>query len=524
MARAESRRQLPASSGKSEPGFFERLFGALFGLGDPEREKRKHLRQIGKALSKDRFKFYHPRAKEVQPNLARFLYEIYRTISAVRRLVQPSDASGSLKMVVIESRFTEQQLDLRASLDEKSIRERARQMDVKDLAEAVKDSLLSFVATFDALRVKEVNQLYNQVQAFVGFCHFDYYFTLKKFDSAITEDSFTYKPRFDNISANYITDDLRDFLDAAISLPPDTDWALVFDILSAYRGIEIIDRDQWRKVEKTLREILKTGVMELIVRHVAEQPEWVAKGTAYNARIVEPYLNDIKVNVENTLSKIAYERRNNRIEQLVKQVFGTTSVSRTKNYTARANEMFSRVDTGGFRYTEAVNYLKAYLLDAFKKDVREIVQDLLIVRGRWTTNIQAQQLSDAYHGVMQTSDQIIKFDDSLSENGEVGQKLRRAMGRVVDRDPTTQRPLKALVDQINGEAARMVNETAQNLITIGKNLKMLIDDFEKRENQIIINWRELDVETDHQLKNRMATLYKQLYYLVQLLQVYSGKS
>ncbi|MFO8042324.1 MAG: DUF5312 family protein [Alkalispirochaeta sp.] len=510
---------------EQDSGFIERILATLFGIGDPEREKRRILKNIGKELSKDRYKFYKARGSVIEPNFPRFLYEIYKSVASVRKLIQPSDASGTLKMLVIEFNLDERQLALREQLDEKAIRERTRGgAEIKTVAEEVKNAMLDFVGTFDAEKVKQINTQYNNLRTFVQFCHFDFYFTLKKFDSAISEDSFTYKPHFDSIEAEYIVDDIRDFLEVAQALPREADWDRVFDLLKAYRSVEVVDRDQWKKISKTLFQVLDSGVLEKIVQHASEDPNWYPKASGGGARIVEPYLNEIKGTVEQTLQKIQQERRNNRIEQLVKQVFGTTVVARTKNYTAKANVSFQRSDSGGFLYTDALNYLKAYLLDYFKKDVREIVQDLLIVRGKWTTQIQAQQMSDAYHGVLSVSEQILKLDDSLGDEGELGQKLRRAVGRVVDRDPGSRKPLNDLLNSVNKDVLRLVNEAAQNLIIIGKNLKSLIEDFDRKEHQIIINWKELDSEIEDSLKDRMSAMYRQLFYLVQLLQVYAGKS
>jgi hypothetical protein len=177
-------------------------------------------------------------------------------------------------------------------------------------------------------------------------------------------------------------------------------------------------------------------------------------------------------------------------------VFGTTVIARTKNYTSKANTSFQRTNADGFLYTDALNYLKAYLLDYFKRDIREIVQDLLIVRGKWTTQIQSQQVSDAYHGVLAVSEQIIKLDDGLGDEGELGQRVRRAMGRVVDRDPSSQKALIEVLNEINTTVLRLVNEAAQNLIIIGKNLKMLLEDIDRKEPQIIINWKQLDSEIE----------------------------
>ncbi|POQ99102.1 hypothetical protein AU468_10830 [Alkalispirochaeta sphaeroplastigenens] len=505
-------------------GVLERILGIFLGFGDPERDRKRALKAIGKSLSKDRFKFYKPRGSQVEAPLARMLYDTYRAVYAVRKLVQPSDTSGALKLLVIESRMTDQQYELKEQMEERALRERAKTREVKDLAEEVRDTLINFVGAFDANRVKEINTTYNELRAFVQFCNFDYYFTLRKFDSAISEDSFTYKPKFDSIDAEYVVDDLRDFQEFLYGLPLETDWQRIFDLLSSYRGVEVVDRDAWQKVVKALRQVSESRILERIVQHAAEDPEWIAKPAVYNARIVEPYLNELKTNVEGILQKLVKERRNNRIEKLVHQVFGTTVVARTKNYTAKANVVFQKSDVEGFLHTDSLNYLKAYLLDYFKKDMREIVQDLLIVRGKWVTSVQAQQVSDAYHGVLAVSEQIIKLDDSLADEGELGQRLRRAAGRVVERDPGTQKQLKELVKTINQEAERLVAEAAQNLIVIGKNLKALVEDVERKEPAMIINWKELDAAIEEDLREQMSALYRQLYYLVQLLQVYTAKS
>ena len=121
------------------------------------------------------------------------------------------------------------------------------------------------------------------------------------------------------------------------------------------------------------------------------------------------------------------------------------------------------------------------------------------------------------------SDQILKLDDSLSDEGENGQKIRRAMGRIVDRDPSSQKFLTEILNQVNKQVLHMVNEAAQNLIIIGKNLKSLMEDIDRKEHQMIINWKDLDAEIEDSLKERMAAMYRQIYYLVQLLQVYAGK-
>lgn len=524
MSGPKKDRDAASSDGDGALGFFERIFSLILGAGDPERDKKRILKAIGKDLARDKFKLYKPKSGEIEPNFARMLYEVYKNVAAVRQVIQPTDTGGALKSIVIELHMTEQQGAIRDRLDPKHIREQARSVDVKQLSEAVRDDLLSFVGSFDADRVRAINQSFSNVNLFLGLCHFDYYFTLKKFDSAISEGSFTYKPNWESISAEYVIDDIRDFLEVVLAIPDDFDWDDAFAMIATYKGVELVDRGKWKRVWKTVSEIVGSGVLEKIVQHASGDPGWVARRESLHARIVEPYINEIKGTVESTLQQLVAERRNSKIEQLVKQVFGTGSVHRAKNYTDKANAIFSKTQTGGYLYTDAFNYLKAYLIDVFKKEMREIVQDLLIVRGKWTTNIQSQQLSDSYHALMHCSAELIRIDDGLSDENELGQKVRRAVGRVVERDPSTQRLVMQTLKEINDEVLKLINEAGQNLVSIGKTLKLLITDLETDRKEVILNWKELDAAIEDSLKDRMAKLYRQVYYLVQLLQIYTSRS
>ena len=494
----------------------------IFGGGDSGRDTRRILRRLGKELAKDRYKLYRPRGGEVQEAFPRLLFAIHKSTHLVAKLIRPGEVT-SLGLLVISNNLNDYQRGLRDSLDEGAIRERFRGVaDVSGVVEEIKDALISYVGSFDAEMVSHINRQFSDIVSFTSFCHFDYYFTLKKFDSALEEEAFSAKPNFSPIESEYVVDDIKDFIDLAQALPLGADWEALFEVLSQYRSIEMVDRVGWQKVFKTLATILQTEVLSRIVQHASRDPQWKPTPEHHPARIVESYLTEVRSSVEAVLRKIQQERRNNKIDQLVTKIYGTAVVARAKNYTKKGNAIFQRIGIDGYQHVEAFNYLKAYLLDSYKKDVREIVQDLLIVRGKWTTLVQSQQTSEAYHGVLSVSEQIIAIDDDLADEGEWSQRLRRAMGRVVNRDVSTHKGVVTILDELNTAVSRLITGAAQHLIVIGKVLKLLIEDVDRKEYQVITNWKELDAEIEDSLKQRMTDIYRQLYYFIQLLQIYVG--
>ena len=508
---------------EAQQSVFERLIGMLLGGEDEERRKKRQLKSIAKELKKSRYKFYKPRGEEVQPALAKFFHDIYRTVGPAQTLLANAENSTALRGIVIDSFLSESQREKRAEFEAENIREQAKVKDTAKLREELKDSMVSFFGSFDTKTVKEINQTYNSIRKLINFVRFDFYFLLRKFDSSFPEGDFTYKPHFDSLQAEYVSDDLKDFLEIALPLDKQANWDQVFDALRSYKGVETIARAEWKKVLGQVEDVLKSNVLTMIVQHADGDPYFQPSSRKLNERIVEPYLEGLKTTAEGTVQKLLQERRTEKADQLKEKVFGTTAVSRAKFYTETANLVFTKRNLGGYTYTEPFNYLKAFLLDYVKKDAREVIRDIIIVRGQWSDNVSSQRLSEAFHEVFNLSDRIVKFDDSLAEEGERGQKIKRAMGRIKDRDSSTTKLLKQTLDEVNKEARAMIMSAAQNLISMAKDLKMLIDDYDDSNSEVILNWKELDTYLEDPLKDRMITIYRTSYYFVQLLQMYVKK-
>ena len=504
-------------------GFLSRIISLFTGSGDPEREKRRQLKQIAKDLNRQRYKFYKPRTGEALPAMARFFFEIYRVVGPAQTLLEGAGESNALKTILIESYHSQEQNRLREQFSEEYIREQAGKIDSKQLTAQVKDAMVGYFSGFDSAKVKAINDTYNVIQTLVNFVRFDYYFVLRKFDSSIQEGNFGHTPRFESINAEYVSDDIKDFMEVVLPLEREADWESAFDVLREYKGVEVMDRAAFRKLLGTLASVIRSGVLTEVVQHVDKDPSYQSDVQISRKHVVESYLNQLKTQVEGIIQKLARERRNRKVEQLVQAVFGTTAIQRTKYYTDAANMQFNKKMIAGFLHTEPLNYLKAFLVDYFKGEVRALISDLFIVRGQWADSILSQQLSDAYYAVMNTAQEIVQFDDSLGEEGELGMKLKKASGKVVERDPASAKALRQLLNEVNEQALHMIQDTANNLITMGKVMKLMIEDLDRERPELIQNWKELDSYTEQPLREQLIAIYKRTYYFVQLMQMYAKK-
>jgi hypothetical protein len=167
---------------------------------------------------------------------------------------------------------------------------------------------------------------------------------------------------------------------------------------------------------------------------------------------------------------------------------------------------------------ESINYLKAFLLDYYKRDIREIV-NLLLVKGQWVSNTLAAPMSESFHQLMEVSDRLTAFDEALAEDAERGAKLKVLLTRA-DKDVNAQASIKQQLKDINSGARALIIEASGHFIVIGKHLKMAMDDYAKPKHELILNWKSLETSTDKVLKEWMTATYKQLYSFVQLMQFF----
>ena len=132
----------------------------------------------------------------------------------------------------------------------------------------------------------------------------------------LPERDFVYNPRFEPINGQYIKDDLIDFMDVYYALDADADWDQLFDILRAYRDMDVVSRAAWKKLMQGRKEMMKSGMLEMIVRHLDEDPSWTVIPESTNYEIVESYFNRIKTGADLTIQDVLRGRRKKQIDNL----------------------------------------------------------------------------------------------------------------------------------------------------------------------------------------------------------------
>ena len=216
------------------------------------------------------------------------------------------------------------------------------------------------------------------------------------------------------------------------------------------------------------------------------------------------------------MEQLQSEQRAGKVDNLLSEIFESPSVEPLHNYNQDTSTVFENKGLKGLTYADPLSYLRSFLLDFVKKDVREL-SDILLVRAEWTSQQMATPMSEAYHQMIDYATAIATLDEKFAENGELGGKIKMLLPRV-ERDREGKNIAQMVINDANNEAARILLVSRQNFIAYAKNLKMLLEDFVKPRGELIRNWKALDTFAEGKLKQKCIDVYKKLFAFVSLLQ------
>jgi hypothetical protein len=489
---------------------------SFFSGSDISDEKQNMLKQIAKELSHSKYaRFFHTRTDELDSSFLSFLFSTYRMIYPIKKFFADAKKVAMLKQFIIESCLDNSIKETIGRLDYAVLDGKAKTMSGEQLVAEIQADTNALITQFDQSRVYNANRRYEMAAALAQFSTYNFFGFFKKFDPHFVDGSFLVEPRFPPVKLILIINEMESFLTVTQPLKPEDDWNGLLNIMKACEGQELVNAEQFTSMVTMVREIHSTKTIELMVQYTLRNPVWQWRQVTFRESIGEEWLEEKKAEANAYIHKINTAKKNGQISALTKQIFEATDLVRLDNYTVQLSEQYRRRKLEYFVYAEGLNYLKVFLDDYVLKEINELC-DILIIRGQWTNGAMSREMSEALHGLLEVVDPVDKMDEALSEDGADGSRLRTAMLRI-DRDPTQGRYINSIIAKNNEIAVDIINRAAQDLIVIGKYLKSLIEDTQKKHPELLINWRELTLASKDPLSQRMVNDFKRINYFVQLM-------
>lgn len=500
----------------STENFFVRLFNAIFHSNDPAVIKKKQLTKIAKHVSKTKFsKWYKAGSQELTRHCADFFYKVYRVVGPSRGLMTAALSSQVLKTLAVEQFLSAEQKAVIASLSEKSIQEAQIKMTAEQLEQAVGQRIAVLQKSFTAVQTEKTNKLYQQITDFIDLATFDYYYFLKRFDYNLKELNFQVPPDFKNAKGNTVVENFAEFTEILKGIDFDADWDIVFSVIEKYKNIKPVNTAAWKKTADALRALQLSEACENICRLIKEAPEIKFADAELPKDISAEYMKQVVNSAEKTLAAIKRTRDNYNINALVQKIFGVTNPpSGTKNYTVERNKIFIGSRVAGFMYAPALSYLKSFLIEYYKTEVRAI-SDLFLVRATWENPDDVHAYSESYHLLLELVNKVIAFDESLKEGEELAMQIKAALARSA-RDQNALSFVVRKTNELNTTAYQMVVSACRELLVIARLFQAIVEDYDRPRRTLIKNWHEIESNTPKEPRPWLMSVYTKIADFIRL--------
>ena len=499
------------------PDVINKVISFISGESEGGSDRDILLKQLAKEISQNKYsKFFRVKQGEVDPALAQYFFSLYKTIYPLQSFLKDPVMEARIKNITLEAFLDKQVLDIIKQLSPKTVAERKKNTSPEELSIQLEDELGVLAAGFDSPRVAAADKCSNLITSLKHFVSFDFCSFLRKFDPEMMEGDFLSQPKFAAIEGDLLVTDLAAFISIFPPFEPDNDWKTAFEILKYCKGgTDVIPLTHWTSLLVSLKDLKQSRILELIGRLSTGNPVWEIKTSVPNETLSGSWLDEKTGEIRNVISGIANNQRNAKINTLENAVFNSAETIRLNFFTPENGRVFIDKDLDGYTYASALNHLFAFIQDYLSKEIHELC-DIILIRGQWTNNIASRQMSEGYHDVVEILPEITRLDETLDDDGSNGPRLRGALLRI-DRDKSQGRYIKTIINSIDEEALNIINRAVPSLIVVGKHFKMLMDDFEKKPYELIMNWKELSSVSKVPLIQRIGAAYKKINYFVQLM-------
>jgi hypothetical protein len=500
--------------------FIQGLIDFLFRSASPEAAKRRSMKILAKRIQNNRNSmFYRSVTKELTPMCGKFFYHIYKAVYSARDQMPDLLRSAAMRNQIIEQFVGREILAGFENLSAERIAERARGKRPEAVGEELRREFTALAGSIGMGLGAQIDSCYNLILAMGQFVSFDFYALLRRFGFTEQGHNFRTTPEFTAIRAEPVIGLIQDFVEAVAAVDPAEDWRSALKLLkSARNGGEVINVRQWYNVLSQLRDVLHTGIFELIIQHATDDPYWTMVPGAPGGGIFSDWLEIKRQTMEMGIAKLATSQWSNQIGTLIPAVFGNTAVTQLKYYNGQSSDLYRDKGFEGYAHAASLACLSTFLRQIFAKETQEFC-DLLNITAQWNSSFMALPLGEESYAMQGFIKQLDDFDASLSNTGSKGVRLITALTRF-GRDPSQSQFIKELLAAVNNEALVILTQTTAALVNIAGHVEAVKQDYFKSPPTLIKNWRELEVSCGRNMELWVNTVSDKLEKFIALARLF----
>jgi len=476
----------------------------------------KELILINKNMNKKGYPFYILKKQSFTSNFALLMYGIYNDIYCFRNFFLKQMDNRFYENSVLNYYNSDEEKKLVSLMLPVNIDRLSEKLNYEELSDGLKKAFTKFKANYSRERVMGINDLYRSVYILKQFSTFDYYALLKKFDNYLIEDKFNQKPNFSNVSKQNIDHEVIGFFELVFQFLTVKNWNIVANFFTQFNN-DTLQFDKILKLSEQLKELKENNVFDDMAKLINEDFIYQIMIKPYVKDICVPYIDEIRLNINNKLEEIKDNRKNSFVKRHLEILFEKDDDLGLKNYCLENSEKFIVNGFKGYIWCEPLGYIRKFCKKYLENDIYKFME-ILNARGKVYDVDEYSKLNIIYHDIGEQFQELLLFDKNLDENVSTGYKLNSCLSQL-NTNPEVNETLYSELEFVNEKAEKIYNTSQFLFISFREQLNKYNEDKKNGSNELITNWDDLDHSFGSDSSLVMQNLLNLLNEMVGLLEI-----
>ena len=245
-----------------------------------------------------------------------------------------------------------------------------------------------------------------------------------------------------------------------------------------------------QKINTVLTTLLDSETLRKIICLAYNDPAHKPKTASYTSNAVKRFLEFVQGRYDSDEQRIKTEIKDYTISFELKELFGEIPLLSLKYYDSETNDLLRKNTPYSLAWITPLQTMKTFLSTYYTEEVRTILSNIEL-EGFFNDAALKSNYAASISACAETSRRIEAFENSF-ERGQPND-IANVNGLVEDsrRDADFLKKLGPLVDNINNQAHKIIQEESKNFYSLYRQISEIILDSKKSKPAMISNIKVL---------------------------------
>lgn len=478
------------------------FFDTIFKRNSPDGQKKQVVKKMEATL-----KMYTPvlyKNGNLLPNFGEAIFQLYKNVRPLDDLFMITVSSNNIPR---KKRFEAQLLMTGYSPSDQELVESLsyenRKAQVMEgggsirIYDSQRKVLEQVIRALNTEAFKNMDREILELRQFVDFCHFNFMPILQIFDNNFEAANPLYKPTYREVPVEKMVNALEDLYyqmssfhltnahaNAVVALGQIVSNGNLSD-QKAETYISCI-----RKISYVLKRILTPEHLKAIIQIAKQDLQYTPKTASLTGSPRSEFATLLQEHFKADEQRIKTEFQDARIEEELANLFGGTQLAEVLYYDSRANAIVQANTSLSFMWILPMKIMKNFFQMYITDNIRTLLNDL-VIEGFFSNQNYKSNFSSAVYSALGGLETIEAFEQSFTSGQKNSIAVLESYVKDSAKDQAFYKKLVSMVNEINAEAKKIIQDETSNLYSLYKCLGDILQDGKKPSSEIIENLKVL---------------------------------